>query len=183
MRGPGGNRTPTAPLKRRPCDHRTSPGCGPRSPRRFPRRRAPGPARCWHDAKESNPLDGSFGGSPVTMTYVACRLPRGVVVILYLLDARVNHLVHSIFVSRLFFFGAVGRDSNPRHLSQLTVLLRPGSGKGLKDGVYQVLCLLSYDGMGGAGGSRTRFFPIGSGNLLPSGPRRANIGEGVLLYR
>jgi hypothetical protein len=26
----------------------------------------------WHDVKDSNPLDGSFGGSPVTVTYAVC---------------------------------------------------------------------------------------------------------------
>jgi hypothetical protein len=58
--------------------------------------------------KDSNPLDGSFGGSPVTVTYVVFpwRPPlRGaVVVILYLLDARVNRSVHSFFSPHLFFF-------------------------------------------------------------------------------
>ena len=55
-----------------------------------------------HDVKDSNPLDGSFGGSPATVAHVVGRLPRGAV-ILYLLDARVNLLVHSFSSSRLFY--------------------------------------------------------------------------------
>jgi hypothetical protein len=61
----------------------------------------PGATARRHDVKESNPLDGSFGGSPVTVTYVVSRLPRGLV-ILHPSDARVNLLAHSFFSSVSF---------------------------------------------------------------------------------
>jgi hypothetical protein len=58
--------------------------------------RGEGPRFTRHDVKESDPLGGSVGSSPATVAYVVSGLPRGPV-ILYLLDARVNLSVQSIF--------------------------------------------------------------------------------------
>ena len=72
--------------------------------------------RSKHDVKDSNPLDGSFGGSPVTVTYVVCSARRSALVAFATLVVAVGILILSSLTlesttrfilfshSRLFFF-------------------------------------------------------------------------------
>lgn len=109
-----------------------------------------------HDVKESNPLDGSFGGSPVAVTYVVSRLPRGAVILRFL-DARVNLLVHSFFSLRLFL-GAAGGGRTRDQLGMGNRPLPAQEGK-LPETVCQVLYQAELQRRSGAGGSRTRYLP------------------------
>ena len=100
--GATGTRTPIPAVQEQCSAFELSPQGGPLANSSRER-----PARNRHDVKESNPLDGSFGGSPAFRGLRRMSPPPRRPHTLYLLDARVNHLV-PFFISLSSFSGRPG---------------------------------------------------------------------------